>query len=98
MAQAVRRIFISATEVSADEHAAGLVAALRARHGNRYEFTAVGGERLRALGVPLLADLTQRSVVGTIEAVPHVWAAWRWQRRITAYLRRNRPDLVILVD
>ncbi len=95
MSQPVR-IFISVCEESADVHAASLVRAVRAA-GHDWQFYGLTGPRLRELGVETVYDFAAHAamlsgVLGLINkarrAIAAVEAAWR----------RQRPDVVVLLD
>ena len=61
-----RNILVVAGEASGDLHAASLVEALR-RLDPAIRFYGVGGEKLRAAGVALLAESSDMAVVGLTE-------------------------------
>ncbi len=91
------RIVMVAGEASGDLHGAGLVEALR-RHAPALEFSGMGGARLRAAGVRLLADAGETAVVGVSEL-------WEKRRALRAALRALRghlaeagPALLVCID
>ncbi len=90
------RIFISVAEDSADVHAAALVRAAR-RLLPDCSFHGLTGPRLRDLGVETVYDMTSHAAMlgGVVSVVGH---AWRAVRAVQQSWRRNRPDLVILLD
>lgn len=49
-------------------------------------------------GVELLADLDDLAVMGFVEVLPRIPFFRRLERTIHAFLERERPDLVVLVD
>ena len=63
-------LLIIAGEHSGDEHAARLVAGLKARDPGR-KVACLGGVHLQAAGAQLLYDLTAVSIVGFVEVVKH---------------------------
>lgn len=90
-------IMIVAGEASGDVHGAGLCAALRALAPGTRVF-GMGGERMRAAGAELLADVSRRAVVGGTEAVSSVPGFYRVYRRLRAVLERERPSVLVLID
>ncbi|RPJ71254.1 MAG: lipid-A-disaccharide synthase [Desulfobacteraceae bacterium] len=90
-------IAIVAGEASGDLHGARLVEALRQREP-RLSFTGMGGNRMRAAGVRLLADAGETAVVGIAE----LWEKRRVLRAalltLRAHLAAARPALLICVD
>ena len=90
-------IFLSAGEVSGDLHGAALVTKLRElRPGLR--FMGVGGPRMAAAGVTLVADVTSRSAVGLTENLPHVRAVATAFKDAEAAIFATRPAVVVLID
>ena len=90
-------IFISAGEPSGDLHAAGLVAAMRERRPDA-RFLGIGGPRMEAAGVELLASYHQLAVVGLLEVISHAGPILRALRGAKRAISRERPALTILVD
>lgn len=90
-------IAIVAGEVSGDLHGARLVEALRERDP-RLVFSGMGGSRMRAAGVDLLADARETAVVGVAE----LWEKRKVLRaalaRLRAHLTARRPALLVCVD
>jgi lipid-A-disaccharide synthase len=92
----VSRVFISAAEQSADEHAAGLIAAFR-RRDPRCEFVGLAGPRMRAAGCRGLTDLTGRATMLTsvVGGLPRALAVLS---RVDRFLSREPVDAAVLVD
>ena len=90
-------IFISAGEESGDLHGAALARALRERFP-RARLVGLGGARMRAEGVRLLAGLDELAVMGLAEVVRHLPFFLRLRRLVFATLERERVDLVIPID
>lgn len=90
-------VFLSAGESSGDLHAARLAEELRARVPG-VRLVGLGGSRMRARGVELLADLDTLAVMGLAEilrSLPSLLAL-RW--RVWRFLAREEVDLVVPVD
>jgi|LSQX01.3.fsa_nt_gb lipid-A-disaccharide synthase len=88
--------FLVCGEPSGDLHGAQLVAALQAE--GEYAFGGVGGRRLAAQGVELLADSTSWGAIGVVDALRRVPYLYVQAQRLLRYLRRHPPGLLILVD
>lgn len=90
-------LLIVAGELSGDLHAAALMAALRERLGT-LDAWGVGGDRLAAQGVRLMAHVRDTAVMGFVEVVRHLGFFLRLRRTLLDEARRRRPDLAVLVD
>jgi lipid-A-disaccharide synthase len=90
-------IVIVAGEASGDLHGAGLVGALR-RHAPQLAFSGMGGARMRAAGVRLLADAGETAVVGVSELWEKRRALQTALRALRAHLTEARPALLICID
>ncbi len=89
-------ILLLAGEASGDHHAARVASALR-RRLPRGRLIGLGGPRMQAEGVELVAGLDQLAVMGFVEVVAHLQFFRGLERRIRALV--DAPaDLVILVD
>jgi len=91
------RIAIVAGEASGDLHGAGLVEALR-RHAPRLAFSGMGGVRMRAAGVRLLADAGETAVVGVSELWEKRRALRSALRALRGHLAEASPALLICID
>lgn len=91
----MREILILAGEASGDLHGAALVDAWHPRD-SAFAFVGLGGERMQAAGVDLLAPM--EGVVGFVEVLRHIPAHVRLLRRVRERLRSGRVALVILID
>jgi lipid-A-disaccharide synthase len=88
---------IVAGEASGDLHGGNLVRAMHQIDPD-LSFYGVGGKRMQAAGVDLLADAADMAVVGLTEVVFKLEAILRVMRRLKASLATERPGLVILID
>ena len=88
---------VVAGEASGDLHGAGLCAELRALSPTTRVF-GMGGGRMHAAGVDLVADVSRHAVVGGTEAVSSVPGLYRVYRRLRHLLRRDRPAVLVLID
>jgi lipid-A-disaccharide synthase len=91
------RILIVAGEASGDLHGASLAHALRRLHPG-LSLEGMGGQKMRAAGVTLLADAGETAVVGLTE----LWEKRRVLRDALRLLRNHlrvvRPALLICID
>lgn len=91
------RILLSAGDPSGDVHGAALASALRARWPDA-ELYGLGGPRMAAAGMRLLADFDRLAVMGLAEVAGRVPFFIRLFRRLRAGLATDPPDLVIPID
>lgn len=90
-------VFLSAGEPSGDIHGSALIAALRERlPGAR--FLGLGGPRMKAQGMQLLADPEDLAVMGFAEVARRLPFFLRLRRRMRRTLEEQRVDLVIPID
>ena len=92
-----RRLLLVAGEASGDAHGADLVQTLK-QHDPQVEVFGVGGPALRAAGMHTLVDTATIAGMGLIEARDKVGNLIRTYRQLTAILRTQPPDLLILID
>ncbi len=88
---------IIAGEHSGDEHAARLLADLRARKPE-LKIACLGGAGLQAAGAQLLYDLTQVSTVGFVEVLRHYGFFKKLFNHTLDWIERYRPRHICLVD
>ena len=91
------KIFVSAGEVSGDVHGSYLVRALKLPRPD-IQFYGIGSDRLAAEGVEIKFDLIRRGTIGLLEALPNLFPLYRIFSQVKKLLRREKPDLVILID
>jgi lipid-A-disaccharide synthase len=95
------RVFISTGEVSGDLQGALLVAALHrqaAQIGLDLEILGLGGDRMTEAGAMLLGNTSAIGSIGILESLPFVLPTIQIQQRVKQYLRREPPDLVVMID
>ena len=90
-------IFISAGEPSGDLHGAGLARALRARLPAA-RLIGLGGDRMAAEGVELLATVEDLAVMGFVEVASRLPFFLRLRRRVFEAVAGEGVDLVIPID
>jgi lipid-A-disaccharide synthase len=90
-------IFLSAGEESGDLHGAALARALKERIPG-VRLLGLGGGRMEAEGVRLMAGLSELAVMGFAEVVRHLPFFIGLRRRVFAALEAEGVDLVIPID
>jgi lipid-A-disaccharide synthase len=92
-----RLIMLSAGEASGDLHGETLCRALRALEPS-VRLVGMGGPRMAAAGMEVVADPTHHAVVGFTEAVGRVPALYGAYRALLRRIRAQRPDALVLID
>lgn len=90
-------VLLSAGESSGDLHGAELARRLKERIP-RVRLIGLGGSRMEAAGVELLAGLDRLAVLGLAEVVRHLPDLLRIRREVYATLEREHVDLVVPID
>jgi lipid-A-disaccharide synthase len=90
-------VLLLAGEPSGDLHAAEVARALSRRLPG-VRITGLGGPRMAAAGVRLLAGLDQLAVMGFVEVLSRIRFFWRLEKQLEAMLRSGSVDLVLPVD
>lgn len=95
-ARTAPQIFVSAAEPSGDQHAAGLIEALRELYPEARIY-GLAGPRMQAVGCEVVEDWTRHSAMlaGAIRLVGRAFALFK---RVGALLKASPADLVIVVD
>ncbi len=91
------KILIVSGELSGDWLASGLIKELKKVKPDA-DFYAVGGDNLKSEGAEIIADLNELAVMGFIEVVLKISVIKKILKRILAWIKLNKPDLIILVD
>jgi lipid-A-disaccharide synthase len=91
-------IFLIAGEVSGDNLAGRLMAALRRKTGNRIRFAGVGGAAMAREGLESLFPMSDLSLMGLAEILPHLPRLLRRLRETVSEIKRLRPHAVVTVD
>ena len=92
-----RLVLIVAGEASADLHGSHLVTALK-RLDPALAFWGIGGRRMEEAGVRILFTSSEMAVVGLTEVFSRMATVTRAYLRLKTILRKDRPDLLILMD
>jgi lipid-A-disaccharide synthase len=91
-------IFIVSGETSGDNLAGRLMGALKRETGGRVRFAGVGGPQSESQGLASLFPMSDLSVIGFAEILPHLPRLIKRLNETTAAARRLRPDAVVTVD
>ncbi|TVS05165.1 MAG: lipid-A-disaccharide synthase [Cyanobium sp. PLM2.Bin73] len=92
-----RELLLVAGEASGDLHGGALLQALR-RRAPDLRVSGVGGARLRAAGMEILADVSSLSAAGVVEILGSLRRHHRVMRLLKRRMDRRRPDAVVLID
>ncbi|HEY2250274.1 MAG TPA: lipid-A-disaccharide synthase [Planctomycetaceae bacterium] len=90
-------IFFSVGEPSGDLHAAKLIAEMK-RQAPGLECSGFGGPLMKESGCRVLYRLTDLAVMGILPVIPLIFKFIGLSRGASRYLKRRRPDAVVLVD
>ena len=91
------RTFVSAGEASGDAYGAALVEALL-RRGERGPFEGVGGPRMAAAGVPILADSSRWGAISIAHSLPLARNGVITYYRAKRLLNAGTPGLFLPID
>ncbi|MCO6459080.1 MAG: lipid-A-disaccharide synthase [Pirellulaceae bacterium] len=91
------KIFFSVGEPSGDLHGANLIRDLRERRPD-LQAVGYGGPLMQAAGCDLHADLTELAVMWIGRVLSNLRTFRRLVLRAGQYMRRERPDAVVLID
>jgi lipid-A-disaccharide synthase len=86
-----------AGEASGDMYGARLVEEAHRLRGD-LSFFGIGGSRMREAGVEILVDAAEMAVVGVVEVIAHFGVISRAYWTLRDIIRRDPPDLLILID
>lgn len=92
-----KTIMIVAGEASGDMHGAHLINQMLKRDPT-LKFYGIGGNKMKAAGVELLADASEMAVVGLTEVLSKLRQILKIMAAMKRSMDERRPDLVILID
>lgn len=95
--QQPKRIVIVAGEESGDIHAAAFVHQLKKSQPSLH-ISGIGGCHMQNEGVILIGNLAQFGVTGITEVIRNLRILHQMLKTIKAHLRKEKPDLLILID
>ena len=91
-------IFIVSGETSGDNLAGRLMAALKRETGGHIRFAGVGGPQSERQGLDSLFPMSELSVMGLAEVLPHLTRLIRRINQTARAARALKPDAVVTVD
>lgn len=91
-------IFLVAGEASGDNLGGRLMAALKEATAGRIRFAGVGGRAMIEEGLDSLFPMSDLSVMGLTEVLPHLPRLWRRLRQTVGAVERLRPAALITID
>lgn len=94
----VLRVFVVAGEPSGDELGGRLMAALKEICGDKVRFAGVGGPAMEAQGLQSLFPMSELSVMGLFEVLPHVPRLLKRIRQTAEAVDAMTPDVVVTID
>jgi len=68
------------------------------QNGVDIRFSGVGGERMMDAGMKSLFPLSDITLFGIMEVIPHLLRVWKRLRMIVADVSRQKPDIIITID
>jgi lipid-A-disaccharide synthase len=91
-------IFVVSGEMSGDNLAGPLMAALKAQTEGRVRFAGIGGPQSEKQGLTSLFPMRELSVMGLAEVLPHLPRLIKRLNETVDVVRRLKPDAVVTVD
>lgn len=91
-------VFLVAGEASSDLIGARLMRILKQRCGGAIRFDGVGGAQMTAEGLSSRFPMTELSLVGLTEVVPHIPGLLRRRRQIVRLVADRQPAVVLFID
>ena len=91
-------VFLVAGEPSGDALGGRLMAALKRRTGGQVRFAGVGGEAMAAEGMESLFPMTDLSIIGVFEVLPHAKRIFARMAEAAAAVDRLQPAAVVTID
>ena len=98
MAERPILIYLIAGEPSGDAIGAHLIRALWEVDDREIEFAGLGGEAMKSCGFRSLFPISELSVMGLLEVVPHARRIMRRIDEVANDISNRRPDIVITID
>lgn len=93
----MKKILIVAGEPSGDLHGSYLVENIK-RTVPKVSFFGLGGFLMKEAGVEIIYDITEKSIIGFVEAIKVIPKVLRIYRRLKKLTLEQYPDLLILID
>ncbi len=91
------KVFMVAGDISGDRHGGSLVREMRKLRPD-IEVAGLGGPALAEAGCQVMHDMMPLAVMGLRDALKILHEVKRLMRKALVFLRRWRPDVVVLID
>lgn len=91
-------IFLIAGEPSGDNLGGKLMAALKAESPTPITFSGVGGEQMQKQGLQSLFPMSELSIMGFAEIIPHIPHLLKRITQTSDVIKQLKPDVVITID
>jgi len=91
-------VYLLAGEPSGDNLGGRIMQALKRRAAGELRFAGVGGDRMVGEGLETLFPLSELSIMGMAEILPHVPRMYRMIWRLARDIRQRRPAVVLTID
>lgn len=91
------RFYLIAGEQSGDLLGARLMAALKSNN-TACEFSGIGGPQMQAEGLKSLFPMSELSLMGFVEIVPHLPRLLRRVRQTVADIISKKPNVIVTID
>jgi lipid-A-disaccharide synthase len=93
-----KKIYLIAGEASGDNLGGRLMAAMKELSLEPLTFHGVGGSKMRAQGLASLFPMSDLSLVGFIEIIPHIPKLLKRIRQVLVDVESLKPDVIITLD
>jgi lipid-A-disaccharide synthase len=93
----MKKIMVSAGEVSGDIHGTHLVRELKKLDPNLH-FFGMGSENLLSEGVDIKLDISRRGTIGIFEALPNIIPLYLTYFKLVSMMKKEKPDILLLID
>lgn len=92
------KIFIIAGEASGDRLGAKLIKSLKKQSKQKIKLLGIGGQLMEKEGVKSLFPISQISLMGFAEVVPHIFKVKKLIKHTANTANTFKPDIVITID
>ncbi|MEC7204157.1 MAG: lipid-A-disaccharide synthase [Pseudomonadota bacterium] len=93
-----RLIYVIAGEPSGDAIGEKLITAIRNQYGTGVDFVGLGGPAMESVGFQSRFPISELSVMGLVEVLPHLRRILARIREIADDIVRQKPDVVVTID
>jgi lipid-A-disaccharide synthase len=91
-------VYSVAGEASGDQTGAKVIAALKDHFKDQIHFEGVGGAAMGQQGLKSLFPMTELSVMGLLEIIPHIPNIFLRMRQTVDDINRLKPNLLLTID